>query len=452
MKKAYFILAVAVVVCMISIGIVAVAKIFPVKNEKEDISYQDLAAEYGTLTVGITKTSAVSFGVAERVFDLDISALTGEPSASLQIEEVLVSAGQQVQKGTALFRVTPGSVQNVRTILQRKILDTDRDCSVLKARQKELRLQASQEYDNAIINGKYADAVYHNRCEAFQKKADDAKKMVDDKQNQLNENQLELTQAQLDLLEARKYLKEAEAAVSENYNNRYRDAYYYTTYENTMKTARNMVEQLEKQIGSLTKQNESLLYEVDEALRSYHQIAQDLEREKLAAKTEYNTEMHRYETASEWYDIQTAELDNALQEARGRRKSALQDIRTLNACIVHNEVLSGYNGVVSELMIEAGDTIRKNDRLVKIYDRESVTMEVSLSEEEYLAANLEETVKVSFADDPDAIYEGRITQVSNKEYDDRTENSFYSITVDIHGDIPGLYEGMTGNVMFSTKE
>ena len=76
---------------------------------------RDTAAGSGTQSGVITKSAAVSMGVAEQTFDLDISS-------PLQIEEVLVSAGQQVQKGTVLFRVTEDSVQSVRTALQREIL------------------------------------------------------------------------------------------------------------------------------------------------------------------------------------------------------------------------------------------------------------------------------------------------------------------------------------------
>lgn len=311
--------------------------------------------------------AAVSPGVVEQAFDLDIGVLTDEPSAVLQIEEVLVSSGQQVQKGTALCRVTADSVKNVRTVLQREILNTSRDCEVLEARQKEMRMLASQNCNNSVIDEKYADIVYSNACDALQNRVDDAKEAVDEKQNQVNENLLELTQAQQELAEAQKYLREAEIAVSENYDNRQKNAYYYTMYEKTRETAENMVNRLERQIESLTEKNASLLYEVDEALRAYHQIAQELEREKLAAKMDYDTEMHASETASEWYDIQMTSLDNALQEARGRYRTALQNIRQFDAYIVRNQVLSEYSGILADIMVETGSTVGTNDIFVTIY-------------------------------------------------------------------------------------
>ncbi|MDE6055667.1 MAG: efflux RND transporter periplasmic adaptor subunit [Lachnospiraceae bacterium] len=452
MKKGHFILTAAVVgiICM---GITVVTIIYCIKNNKEeDIAYHEEAVEYGIFTVGITKTAPISLSVVEQTFDLDIGAWTGEASAALQIEEVLVSAGQQVQKGTALFRVTPESVQNVRSILQKKVFDANRDCEVLKAKQKELRLLASQGYDSDIVNGKYADVVYGSKCDELQKKADDAKEAVDDKQNQVNENLLELTQTQQELAKAQKYLKEAEAAVSENYDNRYNDAYYYTVYQKTRETAENMVNQLEEQVKSLTKKNELLLFEVDEAVRTYHKLVQELEKEKLVVKMDYDTELYDSSIASEWYDIQTLNLDSALQEARERYLAALQNIQIFNAYIVHNRVRSQYNGILSDIMTKTGDTVSKNDRLVTLYDQEAVTMEVSLSEEDYLAVNQDELVKISFADHPDEVYEGRITEISNKEYDNGSEKLCYIVKVNIQGGMSGFYEGMTGDVTFWANE
>lgn len=318
--------------------------------------------------VQLTETVVTSPKVIAQTFDLDIAVLMGDSDVALQVEEVLVSAGQQVEKGTALFHVTPDSVSNVRTILQRQVLETNKNYELLKATQKELRLQALQQYENYSIDGKYADTIFHKKCSNLQQQADDAKEAVDYKQEQVNENMLELTQAQQELAKAQKYLKEAKAAVAENYNNRYNNAYYYTVYENTREKAQSMVEQLEEKMEILTEKNESLLYAVEDESRNYHQIVQDLEKEKLAAKLEYDIQVYDSKMASEWYDIQIAGLDNDLQEARERYESSLQNIRNFDACIVQNKVLSAYEGILEDVLIEAGDYVGIGDRLVLILE------------------------------------------------------------------------------------
>lgn len=449
MKKGYWILAAAVIA-----GSVMATALFSMKNSKaEGIVYSDTAVEYGTLTAGLTKTAKVSVTVVEQMFGFDVSALTGDEPGSweLQVGEVLVSAGQAVQKGTALFQFTPDSVNNVRTSLQKEIIDTNRDYELLQVKQKELRLQVSQGYDNYVTGGNYAGVIYDNACDALQEKMSDAKEAVDNKQNQVNENLLELTQTQQELEQAQRYLREAEAAVSENYSDRYNEAYYYTVYENTRETAELMVQQLTEKIEGLTKKNELLLYEVDEAVRTYHQVLLDLEKEKLALKMECDTEMYYSGMAEEWYDIQIARLDNALQDARERCKSALQAIRMFDAYVVRNRVLSSYNGIVSDIMVEEGDYISWNDRLIAMYDMEAVTMDIALSGEDYAAVDQERNVNIAFADYPDEIYEGRITGVSGAKYDSCPDEPYYTVTVTVLGDVAGL-DKMSGDVTFMTHE
>ena len=417
-------------------------------------TYYETTAKYGMLTCGITKTAPVMPGVAEQTWDLDIGTMTDGAlgSARLQVEEVLVSAGQQVRKGTALFRVTQDSVQKIKTRLQREILDANRTCELLEARQKDLQLQASQGYDRDRIDGKYADLTYNSKCDALQKKADNAKEAVDQKQNQVNENLLELAQAQQELWDAQKDLKEAQAAVSENYENRYRDSYYYAVYGNTMATAENMTAQLEKKVENLTEKNEALLYEVDEAVRAYRQLVQELEKEKLAAKMERDTDIYSSEMASEWYDIQLVGLGDSLEIARQRYQTALQNIRIFNASIVRGQVLSKYNGIVPNIMVETGDTVNINDTLVIFYDQEAVTTEVVLSEAEYLAADQDRAANIVFSQTPDRIYEGIITEILKMESDEDSTDPCYKVTIAVQGDIKGILTAKTCEVTVLTGE
>ena len=46
----------------------------------------------------------------------------------------------------------------------------------------------------------------------------------------------------------------------------------------------------------------------------------------------------------------------------------------------------------------------------------------------------------------------RITEVSDAEYDSSLGAVYYTVTVTVQGDVSGLYEGMTGDVTFVTKE
>jgi len=360
MKKEYWISGAAVLV-----AIAVVITLFFVKNSTPNpIVELDRNAEDNTAIVEPAKEASASVHTDEQTLNIRIGALKDAKTPQLQIAEILVDTGQRVQSGTPLLRLTTDSVKTIRTSLQKEVLDTSKTYELLRAKQKEQRLQVEQTYDTYIANGKYSNTIYHDTCSELQAKTDAAKEAVDNKQNEVNENLLTLSQLQQDLANAQHYLKEAQTAVSENYKDRFENAYYYAVYENTRETAQGMVAQLEEQIELHTEQNETLMYEVDEAVRAYHQAMLDQEKEKQTAALNRDTEVYYSQVASEWRDIQTADLDHALQEAQTHYETALQNIRDFDAHIVRNRILSEHNGIISDIMVAPGDNVMPSDTLI----------------------------------------------------------------------------------------
>ncbi|MBO5030720.1 MAG: HlyD family efflux transporter periplasmic adaptor subunit [Lachnospiraceae bacterium] len=453
-------------------------------TEEESSVYRETAVEYGTLTVGITDESSVSIGTVEQTFDLDISALvssdtqtSGTSSAggmgggmgngmqmfsletqftsqsqSLEIEEVYVTVGQKIEEGDVLYTLTAESVDKIRNTLQEDVNETLNEYETIQTEQKESRLQAQQGYETYITNGKYAQFIYDNELADLQEAVDDAVQAVNEKQDELNENLLELTGVQDELNEANVYLKEAEGAVSENYAGRYDNPYYYTVYENTRETAEALVEKLTEQVETLTEQNESLTLEIEAAMRKLNQANLELEKGKLTAKQTYDIDTYYADTASKWYQIQTESLNKELQNAKSSYEDAQAKLAEFDAYIVDNTVLAGYSGVVTQVELASGDSVSKDSGLIVLYDQEAVTMDVALSEEDFQSIDKEGSVNISYTAYPDALYTGVISEVSDAEYDSSTGGLYYTITITIQGDVSGLYEGMTGDVTFVTKE
>lgn len=485
-KKKIAVAAVAAAcVCMIAISAVLITR-----DQKEDETvYRDTTVMHGNLTVGISEDSSVAIGTVEQTFDLDISALVSDDSGSgtnasstgsfgmgqnqnaggmmsfgtagmtytsesqsMEVDEVYVTVGQEIAEGTPLFHVTADSVEKIRTALEEDVSDTLEDYETLKVEQQQSRTQVSQEYDTYVVNGKYASLIYDNTVKELQEAVDEATEDVDSKQNELNENLLELTKLQEELVKAQKQLKEAEGAVSESYGTRYDNAYYYTVYENTRETAQKLVDQLEENVESLTGENETLSQEINEAVRTLNQATLDLEKGKLEAKKTYDIDDYYSGAASEWYEIQTASLDNTLQSAENSYNNAVEKLDEFDSYIVDNTVLSEYSGVITQVGLGVGDSVSRNSSLVVLYDKEAVTMEVSLAEEDYNTIDTEGKVNISYTAYPDSIYTGTITEVSDAEYDSSSGGVYYTVTVTVQGDVSGLYEGMTGEVTFVTKE
>lgn len=483
-RKRKFILAgigVAAVIAIIALIVVIMSG-----REEEDTVYRETTVEYGTLTVGITDEASVGIGTVEQTFDLDISALVSSEasstssgmggmgggmgdrgggmqmfsmgtqyisqSQSLEVSKVHVTVGQSIKAGDALYTLTEESVQEIRTALQEDVDDTLSEYEALQVEQQETKNQASQGYDTYVTNGKFAQLIYDNEVSKLQEAVDEAAEKVNDTQEQVNETLLELQEAQEELVKANAYLKEAQAAVSENYEGRYNNAYYYTVYENTRETAQALADKLEDEVESLTEEYEDLLLEVQSAMRNLNEANLALEKGKLASKQTYDIDTYYSNSASEWYAIQTASIDNELETAKNSYETAKSKLEEFDAYIVDNTVLSEYSGVITSAELEEGDYVTKGSGLIVLYDQEAVTMDVALSEDDYHTIDKDGNVNISYTAYPDKIYTGVISEVSDAEYDSSTGLLYYTVTVTVQGDVSGLYEGMTGDVTFVTRE
>lgn len=451
-------------------------------NHTQEVTYRETTVEYGDLTVGITEDSTVSIGTVSQTFDLDISALVSSDSSSgssqtdsmsggmgmqmfsfgessytsqsqeMEIDSVHITVGQEIQAGDVLYTLTEDSVEEIRAQLEEDVEDTLADYQALMVEQQKSYLTAKQGYDTYVLNGNLAELTYTKELQELQDKVDEAAEELEDKQNQVNENLEKLVELQDELTSAKKDLKDAQAAVSENHDNRYNDPYYYTVYLNTRDMAQTIVDEIEDDIESLEDENETLLTEIGEAIRSWNEACRNLESEKLSAQQTLETDQYYSSVASEWYSIQTTSLDNDKQNAYSSYESAVNKLEEFNSYIVGNDVIAEYSGVVTEVPLSVGDGVTRNTSLVTLYDASDVTMEITVSEDDYESIDQDGEVNISYTAYPDTIYSGTISEVSDAEYDSDSGEVYYTLTVTVQGDVSGLYEGMTGDVTCVTKE
>lgn len=471
--------------CSIAIlGIAAATGVLIWKNgQTSEVTYRETTVEYGDLTVGITEDSTVNIGTISQTFDLDISALVSSDSSSssstsqndsmggmgmqmfsfggdtytsqsqeMVIDSVHITVGQEIQAGDVLYTLTEDSVEEIRTQLEEDVEDTLADYQALTVEQQQSYLTAKQGYDTYVTNGSLAELTYNKELQDLQDKVDEAADILEEKQNQVNENLEKLVELQEELTSAKKDLKDAEAAVSENHDNRYNDPYYYTVYLNTRDMAQTIVDEIEDDIEFLTDENETLLTEIGEATRSWNEACRNLESEKLTAQQTLETDQYYASVSSEWYSIQTTSLDNENQSAYASYESAVKKLDEFNSYIVGNDVIAEYSGVVTEVALEEGDGVTRNTSLVTLYDASDVTMEITVSEDDYKAIDQDGEVNITYTAYPDVVYSGVISEVSDAAYDSSSGEVYYTITVTVQGDVSGLYEGMTGDVTCVTKE
>lgn len=474
-------------IALVCVAAVSMVLVSCDNEEEETVVYRETIVEYGDLTVGITEDSEVNIGTTQQTFDLDISALVDSESSSSQgsdsgsgmgmqmgnngmmsfsfgsslfaaesqemtVEKVHITVGQEIAVGDVLYTLSEESVNEIRSKLETDVADTLAEFETLEVEQREDIAEAEQGYSTYLVNGKLAAVEYEQSITELNKAVLEAEEALLEKQKQYNENIAEIAEVQTELAEARQDLKEAEAAVSENYENRFKDSYYYTVFRNTRDMAKTIVESLEEELKQLQEQNETLLAEIAEATRSWNKACRNLAAGELDAEQTLEIEQYCASVADEWYSIQKEGIDNKSMQLYNDYSNAVEKLESFDSYIKGTQVVSEYAGVITEVMLSEGDGMTSGTTLATLYNQDEVTMDISISEDDYQSVDRNGKVNVSFTAYPDDVYSAVISEVSDAEYDSSSGEIYYTLTVTLQGNTSGLYEGMTGEVTFVTKE
>lgn len=457
--------------------------------------YKETEAVKGNLTVGITESGTVDIGTVAQTFDLDLSELvrytsadssgssqssaqnamgnsqvgmggmdmfdqifgfasqsgqdTTAGSGTLEVEEVMVSIGQQVQEGEVLYTLTEESVGEIRERLKSDVEKASADLELIYAQQEEDRLSAQHTYDSCIAYGKYAQTEYDAAVSALEEEAANKEKSLELAREELALYEERLAQAQNDYAIAAEMLDRTKW--SEEHTDKWESTFLYVEYVNLRMQAQSAAAALENEIEQLEVSIEQTRSSVEMLEKEFSKAERELALGKLTAQETYDLRMLAYDAAQETYDIAIAYLEEDAAEQEEIYENAQQRREAFNSRISENSICAQYNGIITDVCLEKGDILNTDDILISLYDLEEVTMTVSVDEDDMTDIREGTLANVVFTAYPDKVFQAEVTEIS----DAVTSSSglvSYSVTVKLQGDVSGLYQGMTGDITFITKE
>ena len=228
-------------------------------EKEEEATYREVQAEYGELTVGLEESGNVTVGTTEQTFDLDLSAYTGSSSdgfswgqgggifqgmggqsgagssgssstRNLIIEEVLITEGQEIAQGDALYRITQESMDSIRGELCSDVSEAEVTLAKTQTQKQLTELEAKQAYETNVAYGTLADAEYENSVQDLQDAVTEMEEQIMELQAELTELNTQLSEYQADLEVEKKVLENGEYVVSTT--DMVSDAYGWITAEN----------------------------------------------------------------------------------------------------------------------------------------------------------------------------------------------------------------------------
>lgn len=486
----------AAISCLVILAVI-VLMLAAKRGRRESNTYKETQVEYGTLTIGITKSGSIDVGTVEQTFDLDMGALqrvdtgssegssatgntgamggmpamesmgggggldlfsqmfggggnligTGEAS-SLTVASVRVTVGQQVAEGDVLYELAEESVSELAEKLQANAEKAKTDLDAVYADQNLSKQTAKHTYETSMAYGDYAETEYHAALQEL-------KDAVENKR-------IALERAQASLEEYRNRLEDItdsyEDAVQVLTNCQYSrdttqpsDAYLYGYYYELTERAQETVDSLKQQKEQLENNLEQAQGNVETASKNYNAAQRDLAQGQLSAKQTYDLRNLAYHTAQETYDITLAYLEEDAAKQEEIYRETKEKWEEFSSYISGNAVLAKYNGVITDVALSEGDSIHTGSGLITLYDMDNVSMSVTVYEDDMTDIFLGSEAKVSLTAYPKDVFTAVVTEISDADTDSRG-NVVYEVTVTVKGDVSGLFQGMTGDITFVTRQ
>lgn len=204
------------------------------------------------------------------------------------------------------------------------------------------------------------------------------------------------------------------------------------------------IEKLEDDIADQELEIVSLKAAYTEAVKAYQEGEAD-------AKAQYDKRSFYLSHAAEIYSIATDEIEYQVKVAREDYEDASEKLQDFDAYIIDGVVSAQYEGVVTGVSIEEGDTVQNDTSIITLNNYEDITINVDVDDDDMEEIAVGDSVNLYFTAFQEGSFSGVVSDIGDATIDSNSDIT-YAVEITISGDIEGLYEGMTGEVTFITKE
>ena len=386
-------------------------------SQEGELVYKETTVAKGNLTVGVTESGSVSIGTLTQEFSLgesesgsstqsyggmgNMSGSAGGSSSgtALEVEEVYVAVGQNVQEGEPLLKISEESIAEYRESLKSAVNDASASLSEAKLSAEKKQLSADYSYTASVAKGNVAEATYNATLAQLQAEVDSAQS---------------------------------------DYDYYYALADYYYTL-------------LNKGDDSYESKHQDAELKKQEAQAKLTTAQNNYEVKVLQAKKDYEETMLNYNNASTQYTIDVNGIDSDVDSASETLADAKEALEEFEDFIGDGIVYAEYSGKLMTVGYAEGDALSSDTAIADFSDASAVTMTVAVSQEDISAITIGDVVMIELT-----AYDGEEFLGTVSEMDTSTSSGSstvsYNVTVTFSGDISKVYGDMTGNVTFIQKQ
>ncbi len=492
-KKTLIILSVAGVFIMgMGVGIFFLIKPRNNTGNMERPSAMDNLEEGIIAAGGLT-----TVGMLNETWELDFL------QTALYVEESYLSMGDEVEEGTAVFKVSDKTLEEARKELEDAVTEAelayrqgiiDYEAGVIDARVAN---------ENAAVNKKYSQAQYDSAsAEAAQtvkeleKQVEEAGELVDEYTKSVNEDYYrtyykidELYQTYYEhfslLMETyEKWDIEEKENSSGNLASGLGDASGSGFMEsgsqtepsgkamgggysesNTLLSVYNLLDEMVKQEG---EEYETALENYDTARRTAQaglEKAQSdlasLEAELVTARTEYEKQLiacqSEYEitlaesdNAQALYEVTVESLEETLSSLKNEKEEAAENLALFDEVIGDGYFYTKSAGTIVMSGVSKGSYLSGENLVVAYSNPEKVSVTANVDQSDIAGISIGDRAYAVINEYGN--YQGKVTMINPVTQEQSRSSVTYQVTVDLEGDVTGLDSNLTAYVYFGMSD
>ena len=366
----------------------------------------------------------------------------------LVVKKVCVSTGQNVKKGDTLLTLTKSSVESAKKSYQENYEAARIAYNEAKTTRDAAKVSAEYEYKQRIATGKSALATYKAAVASLEANVSSTKAAYQKAQNGIKTIPTQIASLKKKIAKA----KSASGVMDSVNNTTQQSSSNTTTGTNTTSSTQSSstITQLTQELTQLQTQLSEYRSNLNSLKSQYTSAKKALKTGKITAKQTYEESRIEAKNAKALYTVALSSVNDDVDAAKETYDQTKEELEAFNAFTKNNEVTAKYTGKLTSVGYSKGDSLNSSTAIAAYVDTDGVNIAVSVAQDDVSNIKVGDNVNIYLSAYEDELFEGTVTSISSSSTGDTTVS--YPVVVTLSGDVSKVYDGMSSEVTFVSKE
>ncbi len=409
-------------------------------STKNSASSIQSTADSSTQSTANTSTKSTAYSSTQN------SSASSEEE--LVVKKVCVSTGQNVKKGDTLLTLTKSSVESAKKSYQENYDAARIAYNEAKTTRDAAKVSAEYEYKQRIATGKSALATYKATVASLEANVSSTKAAYQKAQNGIKTLPIQIASLKKKIAKA----KSASGVMDSVNNTTQQSSSNTTTGTNTTSSTQSSstITQLTQELTRLQTQLSEYRSNLNSLKSQYTSAKKALKTGKITAKQTYEESRIEAKNAKALYTVALSSVNDDVDAAKETYDQTKEELEAFNAFTKNNEVTAKYTGKLTSVGYSKGDSLNSSTAIAAYVDTDGVNITVSVAQDDVSNIKVGDNVNIYLSAYEDELFEGTVTSISSSSTGDTTVS--YPVVVTLSGDVSKVYDGMSSEVTFVSKE